>query len=103
MANYDGNEVPDESEGAGIGLKTTELRNRLKHIAGLCYSLSCEISNAELEADYLRIENAQLRKRLEQAGIRPPKPARTKQMIKARLAKIENALAENLKRMEIDP
>lgn len=102
MTNYDGHEVPDESESAGIGLTTMELRNRLKHIAGLCYSLACEISNAELEADYLRIENAQLRKRLEQVGIRPPKPATTKHMIKARLGKIESTLAENLKRMKID-
>ncbi len=103
MTNYEEHEVPDESETSGIGLTSEELRNRLKHIAGLCYSLSCEISNAELEADYLRIENAQLRKRLEQAGIRPPKPARTKQMIKARLGKIERTLAENLKKMKIEP
>lgn len=103
MTNYDGHEVPDESESAGIGLTTEELRNRLKHIAGLCYSLSCEISNADLEADYLRIENAQLRKRLEQAGIRPPKPATNRHMIKARLAKIEKSLTENLKRMKIEP
>lgn len=64
--------IPDESEKANFDLTMTELKNRLKHIAGLCYALCCDISNAEFEADYLRLENAALRKLLTDAGIRIP-------------------------------
>ncbi len=53
-------------------LTTEELKNRLKHIAGLCYSLCVDISNVEIEAEYLRIENAALRQRLTDAGIKVP-------------------------------
>lgn len=56
-------------------LTTQELRNRLKHIAGLCYSLSVDLSNLEIETDYLRFDNDRLRKKLEAAGVKQiPKP-----------------------------
>lgn len=64
--------VPNESDKATFGLTMPELKNRLKHIAGLCYALCCDISNAEFEADYLRLENAALRKLLTDAGIKIP-------------------------------
>lgn len=53
-------------------LTTEELKTRLKHIAGLCYSLCVDISNVEIEAEYLRIENTALRQRLTDAGIKIP-------------------------------
>ena len=39
------NTVPDESEDSGFGLTGQELKNRLKHIAGLCYALSCDVKS----------------------------------------------------------
>lgn len=65
--------VPDESKIKYHPLTTIELKRRLKHIAGLCYALACDITNSEIEAEYLRMENEYLRNRLEQKGIKPPK------------------------------
>lgn len=68
--------VPDESKSSTFGLTKDEARNRLKNIAGLCYSLSCDIGNLEIETEYLRAENQMLREQLEKAGIKvapPPK------------------------------
>lgn len=66
--------VPDESKTSTFGLTREEARNRLKNIAGLCYSLSCDIGNLEIEAEYLRAENKLLRLKLEKAGIKVPPP-----------------------------
>lgn len=69
--------VPNESDEAGFGLTLIELKRRLKNIAGLCYALSCDISNVEIEAEHLRKENAHLRACLKAAGVKkfqkPPK------------------------------
>lgn len=43
----------------GEPLTATELKQRLKHIAGLCYGLCCDIGNLEAE-------NAELRKRVQE-------------------------------------
>ncbi len=61
--------VPNESDGVRFGLTKNELRARLKHIAGLCYALSCDISNVEIEAEVLRAENEYLIDRLKRAGV----------------------------------
>lgn len=62
--------VPNESDNSHFGLTKDELRNRLKHIAGLCYALSCDISNVEIEAEFLRKENEYLCGRLKEAGLK---------------------------------
>lgn len=76
------NSVPDESEKAKFGLNTKELKERLKHIAGLCYGLACDITNTEIEADFLRRENEYLRQCLKEAGIKqfqaPPASVETR-------------------------
>ena len=64
--------VPDESETSTFGLTKKELKQRLKHIAGLCYALCCDISNTEFEAEYLRRENAELREQLKARGVKVP-------------------------------
>ena len=46
-------------------LTLEELRNRLKHIAGLCWGLSIDISNELKERDNLKIENKQQREEIE--------------------------------------
>lgn len=60
----------DENANKYEGLTAQEIRNRLKHIAGLCYALSCDLKNLEIEAEYLRLENESLRKKLEAAGVK---------------------------------
>ena len=49
-------------------LTKKELKEKLKHIAGLCYALCCDVSRVEIEAEnlreekkYLKEENARLR------------------------------------------
>ncbi len=75
--NEEINGVPDESDKAGFGLTLIELKRRLKNIAGLCYALTCDISNVEIEAEHLRKENTHLRACLKSAGVKkfqkPPK------------------------------
>ncbi len=46
-------------------LNLQELRNRLKHIAGLCWGLSIDITNELEERDNLKIENKQQREEIE--------------------------------------
>ena len=69
--------VPDESENSTFGLTRDEARNRLKHIAGLCYSLSCDIGNLDIEVEYLREENKRLREMLLKRGVKVPPPPTT--------------------------
>ncbi len=56
--------VPNEQPTPAYQLTKLELKRRLKHIAGLCYSLVCDISNVEIEAEQLRAENEYLRRKL---------------------------------------
>lgn len=56
--------VPNEKPTTAYQLTKIELKRRLKHIAGLCYSLVCDISNMEIEAEQLRAENEYLRRKL---------------------------------------
>ena len=56
--------VPDERVVSTFGLTKAELKTRLKHIAGLCYALACDITNVEIEAEFLREENRYLKARL---------------------------------------
>lgn len=56
--------VPSEKPTPAYQLTKLELKRRLKHIAGLCYSLVCDISNVEIEAEQLRAENEYLRRKL---------------------------------------
>lgn len=56
--------VPNEQPTPAYQLTKFELKRRLKHIAGLCYSLVCDISNVEIEAEQLRAENEYLRRKL---------------------------------------
>lgn len=46
-------------------LTLEELRNRLKHIAGLCWGLSIDIANELEERDNLKLENEQQREEIE--------------------------------------
>lgn len=46
-------------------LTLEELRNRLKHIAGLCWGLSIDIANELEERDNLKLENAQLQEKIQ--------------------------------------
>ena len=56
--------VPNEQPTPAYQLTKLELKRRLKHIAGLCYSLVCDLSNVEIEAEHLRAENEYLRRKL---------------------------------------
>lgn len=56
--------VPNEQPTPAYQLTKLELKRRLKHIAGLCYSLVCDLSNVEIEAEQLRAENEYLRRKL---------------------------------------
>lgn len=80
--------VPDESERGAFGLTKKEARNRLKHIAGLCYSLSCDIANLDEETEYLRMENEYLRSRLREYGIKVPPPAKNMQCVVNRMSRL---------------
>lgn len=82
MVEKDYSNAPGDCEQSNYLLTSIELKNRLKHIAGLCYSLCIDISNAEIEAEYLRIENTILRQRLSDAGLKVP---HLKKKIKAEL------------------
>lgn len=62
-ANEQGS-VPNEQPTPAYQLTKLELKRRLKHIAGLCYSLVCDISNVEIEAEQLRAENEYWRRKL---------------------------------------
>lgn len=46
-------------------LTLEELRQRLKHIAGLCWGLSIDIANELEERDNLKTENKQQREQIE--------------------------------------
>lgn len=78
-------DVPDESEHLAFGLTKKEARTRLKHIAGLCYSLSCDILNLDDEVEFLREENAYLRNRLKEAGIYLPPPVKSMNALRTRM------------------
>lgn len=81
--------LPDEMETSTFGLTKQELRNRLKHIAGLCYALSCDITNVEIEAEYLREENRYFREKLNAAGVKQiPKPPHSINGIKDRITRM---------------
>lgn len=80
--------VPDESQSAAFGLTKKEARNRLKHIAGLCYALSCDIANLDAETEYLRMENEYLRSKLTEHGIKVPPPANSMQSINNKMARL---------------
>ena len=80
--------VPDESENAAFGLTQKEARNRLKHIAGLCYALSCDIANLDDETEYLRMENEYLRSRLREHGIKVPQPAKSMQSVINKMSRL---------------
>lgn len=86
--------VPDESENAAFGLTKQEARNRLKHIAGLCYSLSCDIANLDTETEYLRMENEYLRSRLREHGIKVPPPVKNMQSVSNRMARLRTKKKE---------
>lgn len=55
-------------------LTTQELRARLKHIAGLCYSLNCDISNYELVNEEMKDRIAYLETTIRQ--MKQPKKKR---------------------------
>lgn len=81
-------DVSEENLNRYAGLTLQEARHRLKHIAGLCYALSCDISNLEIEAEYLRLENENLRQKLEAASVKQiPKAPESLDAMKTRITR----------------
>lgn len=63
----------EKEERVYVELTPLEVKRRLKHIAGLCYSLCCDISNMEIETKELKTQIKELKEELSMEKAKPKK------------------------------
>ncbi len=73
-------EEATEREAEKVLLTPDALKRKLKHIAGLCYALCCDVSNMQSEIEELRAENEYLKAKTK----KKPKFTRTPEDIERR-------------------
>lgn len=65
-------DVAEVHENSLRPLTVEELQKRLKHIAGLCWGLSIDLSNDRELSEYLKAENERLKEQVKELGGKQP-------------------------------